>query len=858
MNDNYDASHTVALQKRYQDICSQVPWTSPIYLPTDKLTLEEKIAGMQRVVELHNVSMPNIYRQKLQALRDRYAGSERAFIVGNGPSLNVTDLHQLKDEVTFCVNGFFLKMPELDWIPTFYVVEDHLVAEDRAAELNKLKGPTKLFPTYLGYCLEEQDDTIFFNHRARKSYPHGFDFSTDASKITYTGCTVTFTCMQLAHYLGFKEIYLVGVDASYAIPDDVERQNSYGTGVFDMNSDDPNHFHSDYFGKGYRWHDPQVDMMIEAYAEARRVTDASGRRIFNATVGGNLETFERRPFQSVFPHAIKPVDFEALEETFPPSSKLTKILEFREKSEDQKSNSHLSSYPRLLVIDMTEVGGVTATGALKQTLLSNWPPERLISVSSNGTDDLVVDGGRLDNVGTPINFTDKNKLFDWLKLYDADVILYRPLPEKPALHKLAMKLVQETKVPIGIWVMDNWLDRLRHRDERSGRYWHHELEQLTKYSKLNLAISEPMARELSLDYGAQFEVISNAVSPIEWPEREYVDNGAIVLRYAGGLAQDMTLRSILQTAEAVEDLSKHFDIKFEIQTRQHWVKQAGTLFSGFSATTLTTDELDDESYKEWLCEADILLLAYNFDPETMRYIRHSMANKIPELLATGRPVLAIGPEGQATLDWLDAHEAACRVKVGNKQSISDELSELCESLEARKNLGKRGRLIAFAERNLPNMRDKFEGHLRAAATSRETPQGAYNPDVMRKAILTMDGIRRTAAQQQADANTTDDVESAANLGGRSGRVKARVKNILKFYSGWRAAVGLLCVAISSLPIASILFPSKILGIVSAIALPFSIVILLLLVGYLFSVLEDAQSSLIQSSNRKKGSSRRTN
>ena len=36
-----------------------------------------------------------------------------------------------------------------------------------------------------------------------------------------------------------------------------------------MPSDDPNHFHPDYFGKGFRWHDPQVNKMIEAYQRPR-------------------------------------------------------------------------------------------------------------------------------------------------------------------------------------------------------------------------------------------------------------------------------------------------------------------------------------------------------------------------------------------------------------------------------------------------------------------------------------------------------------------------------------------------------------------------------------------------------------
>jgi 6-hydroxymethylpterin diphosphokinase MptE-like protein len=290
-------------EAEYRKIVASLPTSGEIFLPTDRFDPEARLRGIRTVRDIYRERLNTTYRPRLENLRDKYAGTKRCFIIGNGPSLNRTDLSVLKDEVTFAVNGFFLKTEDLDWLPTFYVVEDHLVAEDRQQRINEFKGPTKLFPVYLAYCLEEGEDTIFFNHQPRKSYPHGFDFSTSAAEITYSGCTVTFTCMQLAFYLGFEEVYLIGVDASYDLPKDVERGDDYNVGVLDMKSDDPNHFHPDYFGKGFRWHDPQVDKMVDAYKEARRVTDMTSQRIYNATVGGQLEVFERRAFSTLFPDA---------------------------------------------------------------------------------------------------------------------------------------------------------------------------------------------------------------------------------------------------------------------------------------------------------------------------------------------------------------------------------------------------------------------------------------------------------------------------------------------------------------------------------------------------------------------------
>jgi hypothetical protein len=273
---------------------------SPIFLPTERVAPDARVRGLRRIADVLRDDWPNRHRPRLRALREIYQGCPRCFVVGNGPSLARTDLGPLRGEVTFGTNGIFLLDESRGFSPTFYVVEDHLVAEDRAERINSLRGPLKMFPANLAYCIDEDEDTLFFDHRPRKSFPHGFDFSTDAAECTYAGCTVTFTCLQLAFHLGFRRIILVGVDCSYAIPQSASRSDAYGVGVLDMKDDDPNHFHPDYFGKGYRWHDPQVDKMKQAYAEARRVTEQAGVEIVNATIGGELEVFPRIEYSSLF------------------------------------------------------------------------------------------------------------------------------------------------------------------------------------------------------------------------------------------------------------------------------------------------------------------------------------------------------------------------------------------------------------------------------------------------------------------------------------------------------------------------------------------------------------------------------
>jgi len=227
----------------------------------------------------------------LASLRNRHLG-ERAFLIGNGPSLNKIDLSLLKGEVTFGVNSIFLNAH--DFHPRYYIVEDVLVAEDRSREINNYSNPEyKFFGNYLRYAIEDSANTIwlnvFFRYDNYKNFPN---FSCDALRGVWTGGTVSYLGMQLAYYMGVKELYLVGFDHNYAVPNDVKRDGTRWT----SQSSDINHFHPDYFGAGYRWHDPRVDRMEQAYLVARRHFEEAGRKVLNATIGGKLEVFERANF----------------------------------------------------------------------------------------------------------------------------------------------------------------------------------------------------------------------------------------------------------------------------------------------------------------------------------------------------------------------------------------------------------------------------------------------------------------------------------------------------------------------------------------------------------------------------------
>ena len=238
--------------------------------------------------------------KRIKELKNKYK-NQRCFIIGNGPSLNKTDVLKLENEYTFAVNSIFLMTQTNGFKPTFYVVEDNLVFNENKEEIDKYQGVMKLLPTHYAEQLENSEniftfdmDQNFYNRSKRNRYAVPY-FNDRLSETFYCGQSVTYINMQLAYYMGFSEVYLIGMDFSYSIPKGHSQEGNH----IKSNADDDNHFHKDYFGKGKTWKDPRLGRVLRAYYRAKYAFETDGRKIINATAGGKLDLFPREDFDKV-------------------------------------------------------------------------------------------------------------------------------------------------------------------------------------------------------------------------------------------------------------------------------------------------------------------------------------------------------------------------------------------------------------------------------------------------------------------------------------------------------------------------------------------------------------------------------
>ena len=243
----------------------------------------------------------------IRKFKDKHKG-ERCFLVGNGPSLSAEDLTTLHDYqiVSFGCNHIFRMYAQTPWRPNYYVASDpvlfvHDVFLNTEAEYNFIPHYTdSMIQTdtrILCMLSSIKEKTLHYHPISYSTLDAERAFSPDVSKAIYISGTVMYNMIQIAVYMGFTRIYLIGVDGTSSTVKDPNKYLSKKRHFYKENEDVIKYFSQLYAVASLEKHTAFVSL---AYKKADEYTRERGIRIFNATSGGMVEAFERVCFKSLF------------------------------------------------------------------------------------------------------------------------------------------------------------------------------------------------------------------------------------------------------------------------------------------------------------------------------------------------------------------------------------------------------------------------------------------------------------------------------------------------------------------------------------------------------------------------------
>ena len=234
--------------------------------------------------------------KKIKTLKNLCLG-KRVFIIGNGPSLKIEDLQTLEENNEFCIgsNRIYKVFNKTKWRPNVLALSDGSIIANTRDDIKKYEGILVKTDHFHRNTMCIYENNAIYIHLIENEYGCNHpQFCEDISKGAYWGYTVTYDiCIQLAYYMGAKEIYLVGIDHSF-----------YGN-----TSSKENHFIENYFDeddqKIFMKRKFNTEKATRAYETAKIFLENHGVKIYNATRGGKLEVFERVSLDDILKQNVK-------------------------------------------------------------------------------------------------------------------------------------------------------------------------------------------------------------------------------------------------------------------------------------------------------------------------------------------------------------------------------------------------------------------------------------------------------------------------------------------------------------------------------------------------------------------------
>ncbi len=289
-------------------------WTLPLGIKNSLLSLYSKYLSSKNYdLECAIIKKSS---QKNSKFKNIHLG-ERCFILATGPSVKNQDLRYLQGEYCIGVSYFFLHK-DIELIqPRYHIIapaHPPITFESYQSLFQKMYSKySNDFDCFLGNNRYQYSGSHFL-----RNYPeynnnkvHIIEYSSsqeldeqnyfndsvwDICASPFIPRTVIYSAIQLAIYMGFKKIYLLGCDHDYLV--DIARVTDH-------------HFYEE--KQGQKEIEEQVlksfdtEMWFREYYERwkhyrliKEYSRSIGCQIYNATQGGMLDVFPRIKFEDLF------------------------------------------------------------------------------------------------------------------------------------------------------------------------------------------------------------------------------------------------------------------------------------------------------------------------------------------------------------------------------------------------------------------------------------------------------------------------------------------------------------------------------------------------------------------------------
>jgi glycosyltransferase involved in cell wall biosynthesis len=317
--------------------------------------------------------------------------------------------------------------------------------------------------------------------------------------------------------------------------------------------------------------------------------------------------------------------------------------------------------------------------------------------------------------GVPRDAALTEPLRTWLREFSPQVV-YSFLGSMAQI-RLTQALVHEAGAPHVIHIMDDWPSVI-YTQGLFGPYLRRtvlkEFLELLRTARARLAICEEMCEEYRTRYGHTFQTFHNALDMQEWlraGRQNWMAGTPFVVRYAGSILSEGQREGLLAVCMAVARLRR---TGMNIRISVHAPLGTAQYLKAHCAEELAIEgPPDPRSIQMLLASADLLVLPFNTDAWSAKYLRLSMPTKAPAYMASGTPILVYGPSEIAPVrhairyGWADV--------VTRNDELERAIARLVNAPQERERLAQRARAVAAEQYDAARVRVAFQHVLKEAA-----------------------------------------------------------------------------------------------------------------------------------------------
>ncbi len=275
------------------------------------------------------------------------------------------------------------------------------------------------------------------------------------------------------------------------------------------------------------------------------------------------------------------------------------------------------------------------------------------------------------------------KLKEWVDKFSPEAV-FLASGDYAFIYKIALKIAKRKNIPLYVSCMDDFYFHNRNENSLSGKVVYscfmRQVRKTMKYASGIFAICDKMSEDYSKLFGVPCYTLHTG-SEIEKPFESERKNK---ISYIGNLSY--------KRFEQIIDLGRAL-LKVEVKNKPEFIDLYTTEKRPEILKDLTKENginfcgaIGPEEVKKVISESMLLVHTESFDEDTKKRVAYSVSTKIADSVSSGSCLLAYGPKGIASIDYLAKNNAAfC---INSKEELVQKLEEIISNEALRQDIVK--------------------------------------------------------------------------------------------------------------------------------------------------------------------------